>query len=67
MNALLSVYCYFSSLFSQEEGQDLIEYALIAGLIALIAVAAITTVGTNVGTIWSNLSGKVAAAAGAGS
>ena len=35
MNALLSVYVYMKSWFECEEGQDLIEYALIIGLVVL--------------------------------
>ena len=34
----------------EENGQDLIEYALLAGLIALVAVGSITLIGTNVDT-----------------
>ena len=41
-----------------EEGQDLIEYALLVALIALVAVGAITLAGTNVNTIF----GRIAAA-----
>ena len=39
-----------------DEGQDLIEYALLAGLIALVAVGAITTAGTQVNRIWGGVS-----------
>ena len=35
-----------------EEGQDLLEYALLVALIALVAVAAITLTGTNVNAIF---------------
>jgi len=47
-----------------EEGQDLIEYALLVGLISLVAVAAITAAGTSVNTIFTNIGAKLAAAAG---
>ncbi len=47
-------------LWNEDEGQDLVEYALLAGLITLVAVGAITTAGTGVGTIWTNISGEVA-------
>ena len=46
-----------------EEAQDLIEYALLVGLISLVAVAAITAAGTSVNTIFNNIAGKLAAAA----
>jgi pilus assembly protein Flp/PilA len=44
------------NLHNDESGQDLIEYALVASLIALAAVAAIQGVGTQVNTIFSNIS-----------
>lgn len=41
-----------------ESGQDLLEYALLVALIALVAVGAITTVGTTIqGVFWSYISG----------
>jgi pilus assembly protein Flp/PilA len=44
-----------------DEGQDLLEYALLVALIALVAVGAITLAGTNVNDIF----GRIAAALGA--
>ena len=35
----------------QESGQDLLEYALLAGLIALVAVSAITEVGSAIKSV----------------
>jgi pilus assembly protein Flp/PilA len=63
MNALLSVYCYFKSLFSAEEGQDLIEYALIVGLLALAAVVAMTALGGSISDMWTAVSTAVGDAA----
>ena len=48
-----------------DEAQDLIEYALLVGLISLVAVAALTTTGTNVNTIFEAIRDKLAAAASA--
>ncbi len=57
MNTLwLSVCCYFANLFNEEDGQDLIEYALIVGLVALAAVIAMTTLGTSISSMWSAVS-----------
>jgi pilus assembly protein Flp/PilA len=50
----------------EEKGQDLIEYALLVGLISLVAVAAITSSGTSVNDIFNAISGQLATAAGAG-
>jgi pilus assembly protein Flp/PilA len=40
-----------------DKGQDLLEYALLVALIALVAVAAITLTGTNVNTIFVKIAG----------
>jgi len=50
--------------FAEEEGQDLIEYALIAGLLALAAVAGLLAMSGTLETIWNNLSSALGAAAG---
>jgi pilus assembly protein Flp/PilA len=42
-----------------EEGQDLLEYALLISLIALVCVVAIGTAGTNVNTIFGNIASKL--------
>jgi pilus assembly protein Flp/PilA len=36
---LLNLYVHFQNLVSQEEGQDLVEYALVVALIAFGAIA----------------------------
>jgi Flp pilus assembly pilin Flp len=54
------------ALLCDEEGQDLIEYALLAGLIALVSTLALTNAGTEVKEIWEGIEtelGKVPAAA----
>jgi pilus assembly protein Flp/PilA len=38
-----------------EEGQDLLEYALLVALIAIVAVGAVTAAGANVSTIFNNI------------
>ena len=38
-----------------DEGQDLLEYALLVALIALVCVGAITLAGSNVNTIFGNI------------
>jgi pilus assembly protein Flp/PilA len=40
-----------------DKGQDLLEYALLVALIALVAVAAITLTGTNVNAIFVKIAG----------
>jgi pilus assembly protein Flp/PilA len=46
----------FARFIKEEEGQDLIEYALLAAFIAVAAIATITTVGGNVNTVFTNVS-----------
>jgi pilus assembly protein Flp/PilA len=46
-----------------EEGQDLLEYALLVALIALVAVGAVTAAGTSVQTIFTNIAGALGGAA----
>ena len=51
---------YIRSFARNDEGQDLLEYALLVALIALVCVIAITTAGTNVNTIFSNIATALA-------
>jgi len=44
-----------------DSGQDLIEYALLAALIALACVVAITQAGGAVNTIWQAIVGRLGA------
>jgi len=43
----------------EEEGQDLLEYALLVALIALVAVGAITLAGTSVSTAFGNIAAAI--------
>jgi pilus assembly protein Flp/PilA len=47
------------ALVSDDKGQDLIEYALLAGLISLVAVGAITAAGGSVNGIFTKIGGKL--------
>ena len=42
-----------------DEGQDLIEYALLAALIALAAVVAMTATGTSINGVFNSISGRL--------
>ena len=56
MTALVN---FYNSIRRNDEGQDLLEYALLVALIALVAVGAITLAGTNVNTIFGQIAGKL--------
>ena len=45
---LLKLYVKFQDLMNREEGQDLVEYALVLALITVGAVAILTGIGTKV-------------------
>ena len=46
---------FFSRFVREEEGQDLVEYALLLGLISLVSVVAVAAVGTSVNGVWQSL------------
>jgi len=48
MNRMLAL---FRNLFRRADGQDLLEYGLLCALIALVAVGAVTTVGTTINEV----------------
>ncbi|MHB1699042.1 MAG: Flp family type IVb pilin [Acidobacteriaceae bacterium] len=52
----------FTVLLKDESGQDLIEYALVAGLIGLAAVVAMTTLGGKISTAFSTVGSQLTAA-----
>jgi pilus assembly protein Flp/PilA len=44
-----------------DEGQDLLEYALLVALIALVAIVAVTAAGKSVSTIFTNIANALGA------
>jgi Flp pilus assembly pilin Flp len=50
---------------SEEDGQDLIEYAMLAGFISLIAITAITGIGSQVNSWYEGYANTVATIPGA--
>ena len=44
---------------TREEGQDLAEYALLIGLIALVVLLAVTLLGNNLSTLFSTIASEV--------
>ena len=49
----------FAALMNDESGQDLIEYALVASLIALAAVAAIGSVGNTINNVFTSINNQL--------
>ena len=50
---------YARSLREREEGQGLVEYALILSLVSVVAIAGLTLLGTNINTLLTNIAGQV--------
>jgi pilus assembly protein Flp/PilA len=50
---------YIRARLGREEGQALVEYALIVSLIALLAVGGLTLAGTQVNTMFSAIADKL--------
>ena len=48
-----------TALVKDENGATAIEYGLIAALIAVAAVGAMTTLGTNLGKLFNNVAGNL--------
>jgi pilus assembly protein Flp/PilA len=46
----------------REDGQAMVEYALILGLVSVVAIAALTAIGTNVNAIFGSIRDSLAGA-----
>ena len=55
-NMLLKLYVKFQDLVTREEGQDLVEYALVVALIAFGATAGMSSLAGGINTAFSNVS-----------
>ena len=51
------------SFFQEEAGQDLVEYSLLLGFLALGSLALLSSAGTSVKTIWTTVSSNLTTAA----
>lgn len=60
-NLFLAIYMRLQNLMHNEEGQDLVEYALLIALVALVAIASVTTLGSNVSAIFTRIGNSLAA------
>ena len=50
---------YVKSFARNDEGQDLLEYALLVALIAIVAVGAVTAAGNTVNGIFTQIAGAI--------
>jgi len=58
-DTLLKMYMTFQGL-KNDEGQDLVEYALLVALVALVCVTGINNVATAVNSVFTNISSSLA-------
>ena len=56
---LLKLSAKLQTLMLQEEGQDLIEYALVVALIAFAATAGMSTLATDINSAFTNIGAKL--------
>lgn len=47
------------TLYSDESGQDLVEYALLTALIALATIAALQNLSSTIGSIWTTIATRL--------
>lgn len=50
---------FIKNFIQEDDGVTAIEYALIAALIAGVIVVAVTSLGTNITTVFTTLAGKI--------
>lgn len=58
-NLFLKLYIKLQNLTKSEQGQELVEYALICALIALACITGINSVATAVNSVFTNLSNSL--------
>jgi pilus assembly protein Flp/PilA len=58
----LKLYIMIQNLISQDEGQDLVEYALIVALLSLAAVAGMQSLATGINGAFSNVTSTLTSA-----
>jgi Flp pilus assembly pilin Flp len=50
---------FIKNFIREEEGQDVLEYGLLMGFVAVVAYAGIQVVGGDIGTMWDKISTNV--------
>ncbi len=58
-STILNLYAKFQGLKHGEEGQDLVEYALLVALIALVCVSGVNNVATAINGVFSSISSSL--------
>jgi pilus assembly protein Flp/PilA len=61
-NLMLKLHIAIENLIRREEGQDLVEYALVVALIAFAATAGMKTLASDINSVFTMLSGELTSA-----
>ena len=61
-NLMMNILVKAQDLLKNEEGQDLVEYALVVALVAFGAVAAMKLLGTEISTVFSDITSTLTSA-----
>jgi pilus assembly protein Flp/PilA len=59
-DTLLKMYVKFQGMKHGEEGQDLVEYALLVALIALACIAGVNGIATSINSVFGKISSSLA-------
>jgi len=59
-NTFMNLYVKFQGLKQDEQGQDLVEYALLVALIALVCVSGVNNVATAINSVFTSISSSLA-------
>ncbi len=54
-NQMLSLYIRLRSLMTRQEGQGMVEYALILVLVSIVVIVILLTMGTQIKNVFSNV------------
>jgi len=57
--AILKLYVKFQELTNSEQGQDLVEYALVVCLISLACIVGVNKVASAINTVFTNISSSL--------
>ena len=52
---MLKLYVQLQTLRAREEGQGMVEYGLILGLVSVVAILVLTSIGTDVKVVFNNV------------
>ena len=58
-NTLIKLYVMLQDLMNREEGQDLVEYALIIALVSIALVVSLNSLTTAITGVFTTISGKL--------